>query len=83
MAAKRSTASSLANPPFWYSFEYGMAHFVFFNTETDFGSAAKGPEDVGNGDGFNDGPFATKGVNQQLEFLKADLAGVNRALTRE
>jgi hypothetical protein len=32
-------AAALANPPFWYSFEYGMAHIVMIDTETDFPNA--------------------------------------------
>jgi hypothetical protein len=32
-------AAALANPPFWYSFEYGMAHIVMIDTETDFKNA--------------------------------------------
>ena len=37
--SKAKKASSLANPPFWYSFEYGMVHIVMFDTEV---SALKG-----------------------------------------
>jgi hypothetical protein len=32
-------AAALANPPFWYSLEYGMAHIVMIDTETDFKDA--------------------------------------------
>jgi hypothetical protein len=32
-------AAALANPPFWYSFEYGMAHIIMIDTETDFKDA--------------------------------------------
>jgi len=28
---------------FWYSFDYGLAHFVSFNTETDFASSPESP----------------------------------------
>jgi hypothetical protein len=35
-------AAALANPPFWYSFEYGMAHIVMVDTETDFKDAPDG-----------------------------------------
>lgn len=42
--SKADQAASLANPPFWYSFEYGMAHIVMFNTETDFKDAPDGPD---------------------------------------
>jgi len=69
-------AQSLANPPFWYSFDYGMVHVVMFNTETDFTDAPDGP----NGSaGMNGGPFGR--LNQQLEFLEADLASVDRTIT--
>ncbi|KAJ5506185.1 Purple acid phosphatase-like N-terminal [Penicillium expansum] len=67
------TARNLSNPPFWYSFEYGMAHVVMINTETDFPNAPSGKDGSA---GLNGGPFGTP--NQQLDFLKADLASVDR-----
>lgn len=77
-AAKVSAnqAKQLAQPPFWYSFEYGMAHVVMFNTETDFTDAPDGP--YGSA-GLNGGPFGA--LNQQLQFLEADLASVDRTVT--
>ncbi|KAI0971286.1 Metallo-dependent phosphatase-like protein [Xylaria arbuscula] len=71
-----NTAQQLANPPFWYSFEYGMLHFVMIDTETDFASAPDGP---GGSAGLNSGPFGA--ANQQLAFLEADLASVDRTVT--
>lgn len=71
-----NTAKMLANPPFWYSFEYGMAHVVIIDTETDFANA---PDQPGGGKGLNAGPFGTTG--QRLAFLKADLASVDRTVT--
>jgi hypothetical protein len=71
-----NTAQQLANPPFWYSFEYGMVHVVMFNTETDFTNA---PDGVGGSAGLNGGPFGV--ANQQLDFLEADLASVDRTVT--
>ncbi|KAJ5468506.1 hypothetical protein N7475_006258 [Penicillium sp. IBT 31633x] len=70
------TARSLSKPPFWYSFEYGMAHIVMIDTETDFPKAPSGKDGSA---GLNGGPFGTP--NQQLEFLKADLASVDRTVT--
>ncbi|CAI7654737.1 unnamed protein product [Penicillium glandicola] len=70
------TARSLSNPPFWYSFEYGMAHVVMIDTETDFPDA---PSGVGGSAKLNGGPFGT--TNQQIDFLKADLASVDRSVT--
>ncbi|KAH7390743.1 Metallo-dependent phosphatase-like protein [Phaeosphaeria sp. MPI-PUGE-AT-0046c] len=69
-------AAALANPPFWYSFEYGMAHIVMIDTETDFLNA---PDQPGGSAGLNGGPFGV--ANQQLDFLAADLASVDRTVT--
>ena len=33
--------SADANPPYWYSFDYGAAHFVIFSTEHDFTPGSK------------------------------------------
>lgn len=67
-------ASALAIPPFWYSFEYGMAHVVMINTETDYPDSTDGP-----GTTLDGGNFGFPG--QQLEFLEADLASVDRSIT--
>jgi len=82
-SSKNATASALAakakalsNPPFWYSFEYGMAHIVMFDTETDFPNA---PDAPGGSAGLESGPFGAP--NQQLNFLAADLASVDRSVT--
>ncbi|KAI0202902.1 Metallo-dependent phosphatase-like protein [Astrocystis sublimbata] len=72
-----NTARELSNPPFWYSFDYGLMHFVMINTETDFASAPDGP---GGSAGLNSGPFGST-ANQQLAFLQADLASVDREVT--
>lgn len=69
-------AQQLAKPPFWFSFEYGMAHVVMIDTETDFADAPDGPD---GSEGLNGGPFGAP--NQQLQFLEADLASVDRAVT--
>ncbi|KAI1321281.1 putative acid phosphatase [Xylariaceae sp. FL0255] len=69
-------AAMLANPPFWYSFEYGMLHYVMINTETDFDDA---PDAPGGSADLDSGPFGTP--NQQLQFLAADLASVDRTVT--
>lgn len=72
--ANAKKAQALAKPPFWYSFEYGMAHVVMIDTETDFASAPDGP-----GTSLNSGNFGAAG--QQIEFLKADFASVDRTVT--
>ena len=69
-------AQQLAKPPFWYSFDYGMVHVVMINTETDFANAPDGP---GGSFNLDAGPFGFP--NQQLEFLEADLASVDRTIT--
>ncbi|KAJ8098067.1 Metallo-dependent phosphatase-like protein [Lipomyces tetrasporus] len=68
MPTKDQTEGYVQN--MWYSWNYGMAHFVQFNTETDFSSA---PEHVYSG------PFGTSG--QQVAWLEADLAAVDRTVT--
>ncbi|KAJ5180884.1 hypothetical protein N7492_004094 [Penicillium capsulatum] len=69
-------ARSLSNPPFWYSFEYGMVHVVMINTETDFPNA---PDTRTGSARLESGPFGSKG--EQLEFLDADLSSVDRRVT--
>ena len=83
------------NENFWYSFDYGMAHFVMLNSETDLGNGLVGPSAVNgsmkenSGDSIlcetililtKPGPFG-KYQNQQVDFLKADLAKVDRTAT--
>ncbi|UZP40098.1 hypothetical protein NXS19_007914 [Fusarium pseudograminearum] len=69
-------AKQLANPPFWFSFDYGMAHVVMIDTETDFPDA---PDQPGGSAHLNGGPFGRP--NQQLQFLEADLSSVDRDVT--
>lgn len=71
----RKKAASLANPPMWYSFDYGLAHIVMINTETDFEDSPDGIEAAN----LFSGPFGYKG--QQLDWLRADLASVDRRVT--
>lgn len=51
----------------WYSFNYGMAHFISIDTETDFPGAPEGVNTLWNG-----GPFG-----DQLAWLKSDLQKAN------
>ena len=50
----------------WYSFDYGMVHMIFINTETDFPNAPSGP-----GTALNGGNFL--GLSGQLQWLENDL----------
>lgn len=72
--ALANKAAALAKPPFWYSFDYGMVHVLMIDTETDFPDAPDGP-----GTSLNSGPFGYE--KQQLEFVEADLASVDRSVT--
>ena len=54
----------------WYSFDYGLVHMVFINTETDFLNAPSGPGTTLNGGNF-------QGVTGQLDWLKNDLENAN------
>ncbi|PWY83333.1 putative acid phosphatase [Aspergillus heteromorphus CBS 117.55] len=74
--ARAQTARGLAVPPFWYSFEYGLVHVTMIDTETDFAEAPDGPD--GSAD-LDTGPFGRR--QQQLDFLAADLASVDRTVT--
>jgi hypothetical protein len=58
----------------WYSYDYGMTHFVHINTETDLGNGLVGPDSAFGG------PFGSY-LNQQIDWLTNDLASVNRTLT--
>lgn len=57
-----------------------MTHFVMFDTETDLGKGLTGAEEAGGSQNLKNGPFG--GVNQQINFLDADLASVDRSITR-
>ena len=74
--ARRARAEKFANPPFWYSFDYGMVHIVMIDTETDFANA---PDAAGGSQDLDAGPFGFP--HQQLHFLDADLASVDRTVT--
>lgn len=69
-------AATLAKPPFWYSFEYGMIHVTMIDTETDFPDA---PDLPFGSSGLDGGPFGYSG--QQMDFFEADLASVDRTVT--
>ncbi|KAK4540463.1 hypothetical protein LTR36_009209 [Oleoguttula mirabilis] len=65
---------------FWYSYDYGMAHFIQLDTETDLGHGFISPDEPGGSESEDSGPFATM-MNQQTTWLAADLAAVDRAKT--
>lgn len=46
-AAKRAAVAATSLPPFFYSFDYGMTHYVMFDTETDLGNGLIGPDETG------------------------------------
>ncbi|GAA6013240.1 hypothetical protein JCM10207_000829 [Rhodosporidiobolus poonsookiae] len=61
----------------WYSYDNGLVHYVSLNCETDLGEGLMGPiENVTNN---HNGPFGK--VNQQVDWLKNDLANVDRSKT--
>ncbi|KAJ7853904.1 Metallo-dependent phosphatase-like protein [Mycena leptocephala] len=76
-AAAASTSGALS--PFWYSFDYGMTHYLMFDTETDFGDGIIAPDEAGGG-ADSDGPFGSY-MNQQIDFIERDLATVDRSVT--
>ncbi|MCO5566264.1 hypothetical protein L7F22_019940 [Adiantum nelumboides] len=72
--ANAKKARSLAVPPFWFSFDYGQVHIAMIDTETDFTNSPDGP-----GTTLDAGNFGS--IGQQLAFLEADLASVDRGVT--
>ena len=65
---------------FWYSFDYGLAHFIMIDSETDFPVGIQSPDEAGGYDaGANSGPFGYP--NQQYDWFESDLASVNREKT--
>ncbi|KAG9310506.1 Metallo-dependent phosphatase-like protein [Chiua virens] len=65
---------------FWYSFDYGLAHFIVLDTETDLPVGLQSPDEVGGTDaGANSGPFGAP--NQQYDWFENDLASVDREKT--
>ena len=76
--------------PFRYSFDYGLAHFVSFNTETDFYDSGEAmlPADPTKSSPGSSGPFGyingSSKVNanyEQIQWMQNDLASVNRTKT--
>lgn len=68
------TSSRSIRSPCRYSFDYGMAHVVMIDTETDYPNSLDGP-----GTNLNGGPFGKP--TQQLDFLESDLRSVDREVT--
>lgn len=64
----------------WYSFDYGMVHFVQINTETDFGNGLIAPDEPKGYAKENAGPFGAY-KNEQIDWLNKDLASVDRCKT--
>ncbi|KAI6133822.1 Metallo-dependent phosphatase-like protein [Pisolithus croceorrhizus] len=65
---------------FWYSFDYGLAHFVTVDTETDLPVGLQSPDEAGGTEaGADNGPFGYP--NQQIQWLEQDLASVDRSKT--
>jgi hypothetical protein len=59
-----------ANRNFWYSYDDGMVHIVFFDTETDLGGNFTGPDEPGGFYGEDSGPFGTY-KNEQIEWVSS------------
>ncbi|KAJ7725426.1 Metallo-dependent phosphatase-like protein [Mycena maculata] len=84
---------------FWYSFDYGLAHFISFSGETDYpdspespfaadltGDETKPTEDqtyvTDSGPfGFIKGNISVKENYEQYQWMKNDLANVDRSVT--
>ncbi|KAK9470175.1 Metallo-dependent phosphatase-like protein [Dipodascopsis tothii] len=65
---------------FWYSWDHGMVHYIELNTETDIGDGFIGPDEPNGTYKLDSGPFGSY-ANQQVDWLRDDLAKVNRTKT--
>ncbi len=93
-------AAPRASGNFWYSFDYGLAHFITLNGETDFANSPEAPfaaqlakhnaSSPSPDDTWitNAGPFGAitgsykdNTAYEQLAWLRADLAAVDRTKT--
>lgn len=84
---------------FWYSFDYGLAHFISIDGETDYANSPEWPfqEDISGNEtlpsasetyitdsgpfGAVDGSFKNTKSYAQYQWLKQDLAKVDRRKT--
>jgi acid phosphatase len=85
---------------FWYSFDYGLAHFIALDGETDFAYSPEWPlardikgdeskpkenetyiTDSGPFGKVDDGKFNENTAYEQYQWLKKDLAKVDRSKT--
>ncbi|KAJ5639550.1 Metallo-dependent phosphatase-like protein [Penicillium longicatenatum] len=65
---------------FWYSFDYGMVHYVQLDTETDLGHGFIAPDEPNGVEAEDAGPFSNL-KNAQTKWLAKDLASVDRSKT--
>ncbi|GAA5921081.1 hypothetical protein JCM3775_004082 [Rhodotorula graminis] len=75
---KMPSYESAGRGNFWYSYDNGMVHFVSLTAETDLGNGLVGP--IENSTNNVNGPFGSY-QNEQVDWLKNDLASVNRTAT--
>ncbi|KZO93124.1 acid phosphatase AphA [Calocera viscosa TUFC12733] len=84
---------------FWYSFDFGLAHFIAFNGETDYYQSPEYPfvaDLTGNEThplenqtfptdsgpfGQIDGSYKNNSAYAQIQWLKKDLASIDRSVT--
>lgn len=71
------------NSNMWYSFDYGIVHYVVLNSETDFEGAPEQAPLTPDYPNFEAGPFGGQNSNTptQTQWLQSDLAAVNRSVT--
>ncbi|KAJ5215838.1 metallo-phosphoesterase [Penicillium cinerascens] len=65
---------------FWYSFDNGIVHWIMLDTETNLGDGFIGLDQTGGVEKDIVGPFGPY-ANAQLDWLKKDLASVDRTIT--
>lgn len=65
---------------FWYSFDYGMTHYVMLNTETDLGEGVIAADNLGGSSGMGARDRGSY-PNEQVDWLRNDLKNVDRTKT--
>lgn len=75
-----SDVSGSGGGNFWYSYDVGMVHYLMFDTETDFPNGLIGASQKGGVEGFGEAAVGSY-QNAQYDFIKNDLANVDRTKT--
>lgn len=60
---------------------HSQTHYLMFNTESDLGNGLIGADEDGGAEGFTGTTMQGSYPNEQIDFIKRDLASVDRSKT--